>query len=103
MVKISRMPFRGIIAAMAIFMAAGSIALPAKPSLTRVPETRSGALADPHRRQAPASQSVVSADAEILCQVMGVVLIIWLGLALFLFMIDRRVARLEKKVKNEEC
>jgi CcmD family protein len=34
-----------------------------------------------------------------LYQVMGVVLFIWIGLAFFLFRLDRRVAKLEKKVK----
>jgi CcmD family protein len=39
------------------------------------------------------------ADAPgVLWQVMGVIMVIWLGLALFLYRIDRRVAKLEKSL-----
>jgi CcmD family protein len=34
----------------------------------------------------------------ILYQVAGVILVIWLGLALFLFRIDRKVAKLERSL-----
>ncbi len=37
-----------------------------------------------------------------LYQVMGVVLFIWLGLALFIFRLDRRVTKLEYQVKNNK-
>ena len=38
--------------------------------------------------------------STVLYQVTGVILIIWLGLAFFLFRIDRRVARLEKSMPD---
>ena len=36
--------------------------------------------------------------SSVLYQVAGVILIIWLGLAIFLYRIDRRVTRLEKRL-----
>ncbi len=41
-----------------------------------------------------------SENTATLHQVMAVVLVIWLGLALFLFRLDRKVARLEKQTKS---
>jgi CcmD family protein len=35
-----------------------------------------------------------------LYQVMGVIMVAWLGLALFLFRLDRKLARLEKELKK---
>ncbi len=35
-----------------------------------------------------------------LYKVMGVILIVWLGLAFLLFRLDRKIARLEKEIKN---
>ncbi|HOT46694.1 MAG TPA: CcmD family protein [Spirochaetota bacterium] len=37
-----------------------------------------------------------------LYQVMGVVLFIWIGLAVFLFRLDRRVARLENRAQPKQ-
>jgi CcmD family protein len=41
-------------------------------------------------------------QSTVLYQVMGVVLFIWIGLAFFLFRLDRRVAKLEKQVKLDK-
>jgi CcmD family protein len=40
--------------------------------------------------------------ASTLYQVMGVVLFIWFGLAVFLFRLDRKVARLEEQAKDRK-
>jgi CcmD family protein len=37
-----------------------------------------------------------------LYKVMGVILVAWLGLALFLFRLDRKLARLEKELKKSK-
>jgi CcmD family protein len=41
-------------------------------------------------------------SSTVLYQVMAVILVIWLGLGLFLFQIDRRVARLEKSMSDQQ-
>jgi CcmD family protein len=40
-------------------------------------------------------------SSNVLYQVMAVILVIWLGLALYLFLIDRRVTRLEKSMPDK--
>jgi CcmD family protein len=44
----------------------------------------------PHEKEAQADA------ATALYRVMGVIMVIWIGLAAFLFVLDRRVAKLEK-------
>jgi CcmD family protein len=53
--------------------------------------------------QAAISEKEMLADAAIvLYRVMGVVLVVWIGLAVFLLRIDRKVARLEKEVRGRK-
>lgn len=40
-------------------------------------------------------------SSNVLYQVMAVILVIWLGLAVYLFLIDRKVARLEKSMPEK--
>jgi hypothetical protein len=50
----------------------------------------------------PALEQDRPADASpVLYQVMGVIVVIWFGLALFLYRIDRRVTRLEKTLPDK--
>jgi CcmD family protein len=39
-------------------------------------------------------------SAAVLYRVMGVVMVVWIGLAVFLFRLDRRLSRLEHDVKS---
>ncbi|MBN1495809.1 MAG: CcmD family protein [Spirochaetes bacterium] len=49
----------------------------------------------------PAPAETPTADSSVvLYRVMGVVLIVWFGLAFFLFMLDRRVAALENEMRQ---
>lgn len=48
----------------------------------------------------PAQQKEDAAAPAVLYRVMGVVLFIWAGLAMYLFTIDRRVARIEKDMHH---
>ncbi len=64
------------------------------------------AATDLHAQEIQKPDQTVSHDQEkkpepskTLYQVMGVVLIIWAGIAFFLFRLDRRVAKLENQVK----
>jgi len=41
-------------------------------------------------------------SSTVLYQVMAVVLVIWLGLGLFLFLIDRRITRLEQSMPDKQ-
>jgi len=41
-------------------------------------------------------------SSNVLYQVMGVILVIWLGLAVFLFRIDRKVTRLDKSLPDKQ-
>ncbi len=52
--------------------------------------------------QVPRDNEQKPENAATLYQVMAVILVIWLGLALFLFRLDRKVTRLEKQTKNME-
>ena len=47
-----------------------------------------------HEKDQPADTSVV------LYRVMGTLLVVWIGLAVFLFRIDRKLARLEKEARG---
>ncbi len=51
---------------------------------------------------APAQSQQSGDTAAVLYRVMGVVLLVWTGLAVFLFRIDRRVAALEKDMRLRE-
>ena len=51
------------------------------------------------RSQQAVSEKDQPADANaVLYRVMGVVLVVWVGLAVFLFRIDRKLTRLGKEV-----
>jgi CcmD family protein len=67
-----------------------SIALPSISLYAQEAVKPAGALSPETDRPADTS--------SVLYQVTGVILIIWLGLAFFLYRIDRRVARLEKSM-----
>ena len=53
-----------------------------------------------------ADEKAVKADHpgsdNTLYKVMGIILVIWIGLAVFLFMLDRKVSSLEKDLKNQQ-
>jgi CcmD family protein len=51
-------------------------------------------------RGIPADKEQPTVDSWVLYRVMGVVLIIWVGLSLFLFRLDRRVTSLEKDLRH---
>jgi hypothetical protein len=57
--------------------------------------------AKPSAGLSPVTETDRSADASsVLYRVAGVILIIWLGLALFLYRIDRRVTKLERSISD---
>jgi len=47
-------------------------------------------------KEAPADAAI------ILYRVMGVVLVVWIGLAIYLFTIDRKLTRLEKEARGRK-
>lgn len=55
--------------------------------------------AEPMLISPPAPEQPADSPA-VLYQVMGVILVVWLGLGLFLFLINRRVTRLEKNLPD---
>lgn len=48
----------------------------------------------------PSDKEITPGSPATLYQVMGVVLFIWIGLALFLFRLDRKVSAMEKHITN---
>lgn len=50
----------------------------------------------------PPEMDRTAESSAVLYQVMAVVLVIWLGLGLFLFLIDRRVTRLEQSMPDKQ-
>ncbi|MBN2158030.1 MAG: CcmD family protein [Spirochaetes bacterium] len=50
----------------------------------------------------PVRKDEGAVPSAVLYRVLGVVLIIWAGLAAYLFIIDRRVARIEKEIHLTE-
>jgi len=53
--------------------------------------------------QTSVSEKEMPADAAVvLYRVMGVVIVVWIGLAVYLFRIDRKVTRLEKEVRGRK-
>jgi CcmD family protein len=64
-------------------------------------QAQSGQPAKLNSAQPSVSEKDQPTDAAaVLYRVMGVVLIVWIGLALFLFRIDRKLTRLEKEVRG---
>ncbi|OHD63762.1 MAG: hypothetical protein A2176_14600 [Spirochaetes bacterium RBG_13_51_14] len=52
-------------------------------------------------KSAPPEKEEPAADtSKTLYRVTGVVLVIWTGLAIFLFRLDRKVSKLEKEITN---
>jgi CcmD family protein len=56
------------------------------------------ALAGPGPQDTPRSPGDTGAQRRTLHRVTAVILVIWIGIGLYLYRIDRRVARLEKKI-----
>lgn len=50
----------------------------------------------------PVRKEEGAAVSAVLYRVMGVVLIIWAGLAAYLFVIDRKVARIEQDIRSRK-
>ena len=52
------------------------------------------------------NENAINAENQVsdntLYKVMGIILIIWIGLAVFLFLLDRKVSSLEKDLKDQQ-
>jgi len=64
-------------------------------------QAQSDLPANRNSTQPPVREKDEPADtAAVLYRVMGVVMVVWIGLAVFLFRLDRRLARLEHDVRS---
>jgi CcmD family protein len=66
-------------------------------------QAQSGQPAKLNSAQPASGEKDLPADAAVvLYRVMGTVLVVWIGLAVFLFRVDRKLSRLEKEVRGRK-